>query len=230
LSIKAISISKTYFPGKKDHSMVEAVKEVSIDINEGSYTLIYGPTGSGKTTLLSLLAGIIKPTRGEVVLKNIHFSSSTDGKISWFRENYIGYIPQNMLLLMDQSVFHNVISPNIFLKYRIKHIKRKAVQILDHLGLKSKINLLPFELSGGEKRKVMIARALLKEPLYLFADEPVSELDDESTDSVLSLFSELQSKGSAVVIASHKPLKFKTLIDFYAIEDGKIKSHHRGKY
>jgi len=228
LSIKALSISKTYITVDKANPKVDAISDVSIDINEGSYTVIYGPTGSGKTTLLSILAGIIKPTSGEVVLKNIHLTLSSDWKISLFREKYIGYIPQNMLLMMDKSIFHNVISPNSFLSYKIKDLKKKTREILDYLGLGTKINRFPFELSGGERKKVMIARALVKDPLYLLADEPVSELDKESVKVVLRLFSELNNKGSAVVIASHIPLKLNTVVDYYAIEDGKIKTHHKG--
>lgn len=228
MSIKAISVSKIYQKPEISSQSVEAVKTISLDINEGSYTVILGPTGSGKTTLLSLLAGITKPTEGEIIFNNIHLSQSNDNKMSLFREQYIGYIPQNMLFIKDLTVLENILSPNSFLKRRMKQLKAYALYLLERLNLHQKAGFKPYELSGGENKKVMIVRALLKKPLFLLADEPVSELDNESVKDVMHLFHNINKEGSAIIIASHTPIHFKQKVDLYKMKNGQIKEYIRG--
>ncbi len=229
MSIKAISVSKIYQNPEIGSQSIEAVKDISLDVNEGSYTVIFGPTGSGKTTLLSLFLGITKPTGGEIVFNNIHLSQSNDNKISLFRERYIGYIPQNMLFIKDLTVLENILSPNSFLKRRMKQLKAYALYLLERLNLHEKAGFKPYELSGGENKKVMIARALLKKPLFLLADEPVSELDDESLKDVMYLFRDINKEGSAIIIASHTPIHFKKKVDFYKMKNGRITEYIRGE-
>jgi len=227
LSIKAISVSKTYTRGEEAAATITALRNVSIDINEGSYTFFSGATGSGKTTLLSLLAGIIYPSRGEVVFGNIHVPSARDEKISLFREQYIGYIPQDTLLVNELTVLENVLFPNMFLKRKAKDLRSRALSLLNRLELGRKKGARPFELSGGEMKKVMIARALVKSPLYLFADEPFSELDEESTERVTQLLDEQHEVGSAVVVACHTAISFIHRVDHYLLKKGKITDYRR---
>ena len=226
--VKVISVSKVYEGhGNKPH-IINAVENVSIDINEGSYTLIFGPTGSGKTTLLSLIAGIIYPTDGEIVFHNIHLSSSNDSKISLFRERYIGYIPQNTLFIKELTVLENILSPNSFLKRRMRKLKSYAFELLERLKLSEKAQARPFELSGGEVKKAMVIRALVKKPMFILADEPCSELDKESTKEVINLFNEEHERGSAVIIASHNPMQFKKRVDLYTMVRGQIIEYKKG--
>ncbi|UCB45987.1 MAG: ABC transporter ATP-binding protein [Spirochaetota bacterium] len=228
MSIRAQSVTKVYHHPMSGTTPVVAVKEISVDINEGSYTIIFGSTGSGKTTLLGLLAGIIKPTNGEIIFHNLHLSEVSDNAVSLFREQSIGYIPQNTLLMKDLTVLENILSPNVFLKKSIKQLKEYALMLLEQLNLLGKEDFKPGELSGGENKKVMIARALLKKPKYLFADEPVSELDDDTARSVLNLFTELHKEGSAVVIASHKPITRRYKTDLYTMESGQFQEYTTG--
>ena len=228
MSIKAISVSKVYSGSVNKRYKIDAVKNVSIDINEGSFIFISGPTGSGKTTLLSLLAGIMYPTHGEIVYGNIHVSTSKDNTISKFREEFIGYAPQNTLLIKELTVLENVLSPNSFYKRSIKELKSSAHHLLEKLKLINKKNCKPGELSGGEIKKVMIIRALVKKPLFIFADEPCSELDNESTDDIISLLYEQNRRGSAVIIASHNSMVLKENADFYTMEKGKITEYKKG--
>lgn len=228
MSIKLINVTKRYTNFPFHGPNVEAIRSVSMDINEGSYTCFVGPTGSGKTTLLCLLCGIIRPTGGDVVLNNIHVPKANDGEICQFRERYIGYIPQEIFLIRDLTVMENILSPNAFLNNSIRQLKINANYLLERLKLRDKASWMPSSLSGGEKKKLMIARALLKSPLYILADEPVSELDQASTETVLDLFHEYFKKGSAVVIASHKPLNLPREADIYTIQGGKVIYHRKG--
>lgn len=229
MAIKAIGISKTYYSPNSHSPVVEAAKQINLDINEGSNTFIYGPTGSGKTTLLSLLSGISKPTKGEVVFNNLHLSRSSDAQICSFREKNIGLVPQGIFLIDDLNVLENVLSPNTFLKRRLKELKNNAVELLNELGLHHKMYAKPLQLSGGEKKKLMIARALLKKPLFIIVDEPVSELDQKSTLQVTRLLAQFNKSGSAVVIASHKPVDLEGKVDRYSMDSGKIIEYIRGR-
>jgi putative ABC transport system ATP-binding protein len=214
----------------EDGNKVVAIENVSIDINEGSYTFLTGPTGSGKTTLLSLLAGIVRPTEGQIAFGVIHTPDAKDEQVSQFRERFIGYIPQDTLLLNELTVLENVLSPNVFLKKRMKDIKSRALSVLEGLGLASSAGRRPFELSGGEMKKVMIARALVKEPVYLFADEPFTELDEDSTHRLLGLFAELHDSGSAVVVASHAMRAVADDADHYVLEGGRIIDYRKEEH
>lgn len=227
MSIKAISVSKTYPQPSIPSKGIEAVKDISLDINEGSYTTLTGPTGSGKSTLLTLLAGIILPTGGEVVFNEIYLTRSREEKISQFRERHIGYVPQNPLFIRDLSVLENILSPNSFLKRNLKKMISYAMELLEILELEGKAKFFPHELSAGEKKMAMIIRALVKKPLYLLADEPIQELDEKTTARVLNLFDEQKRSGSAIFIVSHKPLPSKKGMDFYSMVDGCIKEYKK---
>lgn len=228
MSIKAQSVSKQYPSSVSGIPPVDAVYDISLDINEGSLTVVYGPTGSGKTTLLSLLAGISKPTSGEIIFGNLHCTETGDRPLSAFRERNIGYVPQRSMLIRDLSVLENVLSPNAFHTCRIKSLKSAAHTLLERLNLEKKAHRRPDTLSGGESRMVMIARATLTHPEFLFADEPIAELDKDSARIVLKLFSALRREGSAVVIASHQPLALGRNTDLYALQGGRITEHSRG--
>ena len=229
MAIKVIRVTKVYESSGNSTFKLHAVKNVSMDINEGSYTLLLGPTGSGKTTLLSLIAGIVEPTKGEIVFNNIYITSSNDSKISQFRERYIGYVPQTNLFIKELNVIENILSPNSFLKRQMRHLKTYAMEMLEKLNMDRKAGMKPFELSGGEMKKAMIVRALVKKPLFILADEPFSELDSGSAKSVMALLREQRKNGSAVIVASHNKLSFEKKFDLYTLAEGQvIKYEKRG--
>jgi putative ABC transport system ATP-binding protein len=231
VSIKLIRLSKFYHNPNAGESpkTVEALKNVNLDINEGACTVFYGATGSGKTTLLSLMAGIIKPTYGEIVLGSLHGSRAGDREITQFREDHIGYVPQETLLIRDLTVLENILSPNMFRTESRRMLKSKARELLERLGIGNKAFSKPHELSGGEKKKAMIVRALLKKPDYLLADEPVAELDRESATDIMKLFNEYNRGGTAVVVASHKKLQLRQRCDVYFMYEGQIVEYSGGR-
>jgi putative ABC transport system ATP-binding protein len=228
VSIKVIRLSKEFPSVHENERAVEALHNINLDINEGYTTIFYGSTGSGKTTLIQLACGILRPTYGEVVLNSIHMSRARDREITRFREEYVGYIPQETLLIRDLTVFENILSPNLFRNETRKTLRNRALELLEELDILHKQHAKPFQLSGGEQKKVMIARALLKRPKFILADEPVSELDSDSTNSVVRLFSEYRKKGSALVIASHKKLQMSHECDIYLLHKGQIVEYARG--
>ncbi len=227
MSIKVIKVTKT-FARQTGNEYVEAVRNLSLDINEGSLTLISGPTGSGKTTLLSLISGITRPTKGEIVLNTVHLTTSGDRAVSLFREHFIGFIPQDALLIHDLNIIENILFPNAFRREPIRHLKQRALGLIERLGISDKTTCFPFELSGGEKKKAMIARALIVSPPFIIADEPVSDLDYESANDILELFEEHKKNGSSVVVASHAPVAFREPYDIYRLDKGCIVSYRKG--
>lgn len=229
MSITAISVSKTYTTKGSRSPNTEALSNVSLDITPGTFTLIHGPAGSGKTTLLALLGGIISPTGGEIACDGVSLAGAADIELARFRELKVGYIPQTPALLEDLTLLENVILPNAFLARKVQELKSRAIRLLDCLGLRAKSGVKPPELSGNEKKKLMTARALVKDPPFLFADEPVAGLDDRSASAVLGLFSELQTRGSAVVIATNATLFLKPAPSTYRLSEGRIVEYRRGK-
>jgi putative ABC transport system ATP-binding protein len=228
VSLKLIKLSKFYKGNEGTPHVVEALKDVTLDINDGSCTIVYGPTGSGKTTLLSLMSGILTPTYGEIVLNNLHASRARDREITLFREKFIGYVPQEVLLIKDLTILENLLSPNLYGRVPRRMLRRGANELIERLNLTPKVHSKPHELSGGEKKKAMIARALLKNPRYLLADEPVSELDQDSANGIMKLFNEYRRRGTAVVMASHKKLQMRHGCDIYLMHKGQIMEYARG--
>jgi putative ABC transport system ATP-binding protein len=223
LSIKAISVSKTY-----SGPPVHAVKPTSIDINEGTFTLLCGPTGSGKTTLLAMLAGILSPSEGDVIFDTIRLSNRNDKKVSRFREQHIGFVPQARLFISELTVWENILSPHSFSSMSIKKLKSSALDLVERLGLAEKIHMRPFELSGGEIQKMMMTRALVKQPTYIFADEPCSELDNTAAGVIFKILDERKKQGAAVIVACHDHRPLRKNVDVYMMKDGKITDYRKG--
>jgi putative ABC transport system ATP-binding protein len=228
VSLKLIRLSKIYENTGESPPIIEALKNVTLDINDGTCTMFYGPTGSGKTTLLTLMAGIIQPTFGEIVLNSLHATRASDREVTQFREQHIGYIPQEILLIKDLTILENLLSPNLYRKVQKRALRRRANMLVERLNLGHKAHSKPHELSGGEKKKAMIARALLKDPHYLLADEPVSELDRDSAHDIMKLFNEYCRRGTAVIVASHKKLQIRRSSDIYLMHKGRIIEYARG--
>ena len=196
--IKVNNVSKKYTLKNRE---IFALKETSFSIEDNKLTVIYGKSGSGKTTLLNIMAGLLPPSNGSVLLDGVDPYLFGDKELSLFRNKNIGYIPQGTSSVSSLTVLENAMLPaNI---YEANDIKEKAVSLLKDLGLENLMDSYPAELSGGELRRVSIARAIINSPKMIFADEPTNDLDKENTEFVLKLLKEKSREGMSVVIVSH---------------------------
>lgn len=198
--LEAKSLKKKYKRGRQDFY---AVNDVNLQINEGDFIQIVGKSGSGKSTLLNLLTGLLTPEEGEIILKDRQYQSLTDKEISLIRNTEIGYIPQGYSALSNLTVMDNVRVPH-FLYQREGDAIERANKLLEQFKISHLAEEYPKSLSGGELRRVFIARALLNRPSILIADEPTSDLDMETTKEIMSLFQSIAEQGIAVVMVTHE--------------------------
>ncbi|POY35394.1 ABC transporter ATP-binding protein [Solitalea longa] len=171
-------------------------------VNSGEHWLMLGGSGTGKTTLLHIISGLLKPTEGNVNIEGTDLYSLKGADLDHFRGRNIGVIFQQPHLIKNLNVLNNVIAAQYFAG--LKEDKKRALEVLESLGLSSKTKSLPAELSQGQMQRVAIARAVVNHPKIVIADEPTSSLDDENTDSVLKLLEEQAERNKAtLVIATH---------------------------
>lgn len=194
------NVGKTY---KRGSRTVYAVKDVSLQVNRGDFVNIIGRSGSGKSTLLNLIAGMVTPSSGEISIRGENLSSKTDKDISYMRNQFMGFIPQGTATLPNLNVLDNVALP-FFLHSREGDPFGKAQVLLDLLGISDLSGAYPRELSGGEQRRTLIARALMNEPEILIADEPTGDLDIENTKEVMETFAKINERGTTVLLVSHE--------------------------
>lgn len=179
-----------------------AVDGVDLAVDEGDFLSVTGPSGSGKTTLLTLLAGLATPSEGEVLYLGRNIARLSDAELSRLRNREISFIPQGMGLLGNLTVRDNVRSPQIF-SADAGQGSGRADFLLDAMGLSDLADELPRNLSGGEIRRVSIARALFNEPSLVIADEPTNDLDPDNTRLVMDLLAAINGRGTGVVVVTH---------------------------
>lgn len=194
------SLSKEYMRRDK---MFHAVNNVDLAIHRGDFVSIIGRSGSGKSTLLNMVAGLLLPTSGCIRLEGTDIYTLEDDKISALRNARLGYIPQGAGALSSLTVFDNVRLP-YFLAKRQGNATGRAAFLLDEVGIAALADMLPSQLSGGELRRVLIARALMNEPDILIADEPTADLDLETTKEIMELFARLNKNGTTILIVTHE--------------------------
>ncbi len=178
-----------------------AVNNVNLTIGQNDFISIIGHSGSGKSTLLNLIAGLLNPTSGDILLDGKSIINLKDSEISEIRNKKIGYILQGQSLLPNLTVLENVKLP--FELLNNGNINEYALELLDKAGIKHLADSYPSTLSGGEAKRVSVVRALINKPEILLADEPTSDLDEENTEIIMKLFSEISKSGTAVLMVTH---------------------------
>ncbi|MCW8837811.1 MAG: ABC transporter ATP-binding protein [Thiovulaceae bacterium] len=208
------NINKSYKLGK--NNTVAALKDININIKEGSVVVLKGSSGSGKSSILSLVSAISKPTSGEVIVDNKQISKLSDRFASEYRLNNIGIVFQKYNLVEDISVEQNVILPLIPKNLDSDLVESKVDTALDMFGIKHYKNSTVKNLSGGEQQRVAIARAYINEPKIIIADEPTANLDEKLSLDFIEIIKDLKKQNKTVIIATHDPLFFNLdIVDKY---------------
>jgi len=183
----------------KDYGHIRAVDDVNLKIPSGDFTFIAGRSGSGKTTLLSMVAGLTKPTIGSVLINDADIWSLNDKELSTFRNKKIGFMFQGGYVIPTLSVIDNVMLPTVFRSVDFD-VYENSRKMLEKLGLSKSADQLPNELSGGERRRISIARALMNDPEIILADEPTAELDSETEVEIMRLLGEIHRMGNVTML------------------------------
>lgn len=201
--LRAEKVTRQYFRQNKGSNVFVAVQGTDFALHSGELIEIIGRSGSGKSTLLNMLAGLLEPTSGAVYLDDTDIYALSDGERSRFRNAHIGVIPQGQTGLHSLTVMENVLLP--FMMYGFETgAEDYAAELLGRVGIADLKNAYPNELSGGEMRRLAIARALVKKPEVLLCDEPTGDLDDENTQAVLRLLRQAADNGTAVLLVTHE--------------------------
>lgn len=191
---------------RKSYGSLEVLKGITLDISVGQITVITGASGAGKTTLLQIMGTLDKPDAGSVLYDDLDVTALSDRKLSAFRGNHIGFIFQSHQLLPEFTALENVMLPALLAGRKRKVAASKARELLGILGLTGRLEHKPASMSGGERQRVAVARALICGPDLVFADEPTGSLDSHNRDEICRLFLELQEKlGQGFVIVTHDP-------------------------
>ena len=214
--LEALNISKTF---KRREEDFYAVKNVDFSLSKGEFVFICGRSGSGKTTLLNLLAGLLNADSGTVLYNDKNIFDFSDNEKSFYRNEYIGFVPQTIGSLPNLSVLDNVRLPHFLFK-RDGDGKDRALFLLEIMGISGLKDELPKNLSGGETKRMLIARALMNSPTVLIADEPTSDLDASTTKDVMSALKSINSEGTAVIIVTHDNDILNSDIKTYTMSDG----------
>jgi putative ABC transport system ATP-binding protein len=218
--IKIVGLSKTYTVGEVE---VKALKSVDLSIDEGEFVAIMGASGSGKSTLMNLIGCLDKPTSGEYYLDGVNTSSFSKNDYARIRNQKIGFVFQGFNLLNRTSALENVELPLMYDRYeRIKEPAKKAIEVLERVGLGDRIHHEPNQLSGGQQQRVAIARALVNEPSLILADEPTGNLDSKMSVEVFSLFQKLNDEGITIVLVTHERDFAKFAKRIVELKDGKV--------
>ena len=216
--IKTENLSKSF---KRGSNTLFAVKNVNFTLEEGDFVNIIGRSGSGKSTFLNLLSGLLKPTEGKIFAKGKDMSDFSDREISKYRNEVIGFVPQSLGTLPNLNVLENVSLPYYLFK-RDESAYEKAAMLLDVMGILHLKDDFPKNLSGGELKRVLIARSMINSPELLILDEPTSDLDKNTTMEIMDLLKKINSKGTALIIVTHELDILKYGNTLCQMEDGSL--------
>ena len=209
----------------KKYGNLEVVKGVSLAIDAGEFVCLVGKSGCGKTTLLSLLSGLEKPTKGQVILNGKEINGASEDELALFRRENVGFIFQSFNLIPTLSAWENVALPLFPLKMTNEERRRRATELLEKMELGHRMDHLPSALSGGEKQRVAIARALINHPKIIFADEPIGNLDSGTGEAIMGILSRLhRDEGVAILMVTHELELAKTADRVIRMQDGEIMS------
>lgn len=222
MAMLEVSHLKKIYTSRFGGAQVEALHDVSFAVEQGEYTAVMGESGSGKTTLLNILAALDRPTSGTVLLDGKDFTKIKESQISAFRRDNLGFVFQDFNLLDTFSLEDNIYLPLVLMGMPYEQMQMRLKPIAGQLGISSLLKKYPYEVSGGQKQRAAVARALITNPRLVLADEPTGALDSRSSDELLSLFSDINLLGQTIVMVTHSTKAASNAGRVMFIKDGEV--------
>ena len=223
LEVKGLKkIYKTRFGGHAVEALIEALKNVNFTVEDGEYVAIMGESGSGKTTLLNILAALDRSTSGSVLLDGKDFSRIRESKAAEFRRDNLGFVFQEFNLLDTFTLEDNIYLPLVLAGKRWQEMHAMLQPIAGTLGIQKILKKYPYEVSGGQKQRAAVARALITSPRIILADEPTGALDSKSSDELLRLFGEVNRQGQTILMVTHSARAASRAGRVLFIRDGEV--------
>ncbi len=222
MSILDVSGLKKIYAARFGGNKVEALKNVNFSVEAGEYAAIMGESGSGKTTLLNILAALDKPTSGTVILDGQNLRDVKESAIAAFRRDHLGFVFQDFNLLDTFTLEDNIYLPLVLAGKNYKEMRGRLMPIADKLGISDLLKKYPYEVSGGQKQRAAVARAMITNPKLILADEPTGSLDSRSTDELLRLFAEVNRTGQTILMVTHSVKAASVANRVLFIKDGEV--------
>ena len=222
MSILEVNQVKKVYTTRFGSNKVMALKNVNFNIEQGEYTAIMGESGAGKTTLLNILAALDRPSSGSVILDGKDITRVKEREISEFRRDNIGFVFQDFNLLDTFSLEDNIYLPLVLAGKPYREMKERLIRLAAMLNITDILKKYPYEVSGGQKQRAAVARALITKPKLILADEPTGALDSKSSDDLLKSFREINSLGNTILMVTHSVKAASTADRILFIKDGEV--------
>lgn len=222
MTILEVTNLKKIYTSRFGLNQVQALSNVSFSVEEGEYVAIMGESGSGKTTLLNIIASLDRPTSGDVLLNGKSTNSIKEKELSAFRRNNLGFVFQDFNLLDTFSIQDNIFLPLVLSNETYFNMGEKLRPISHKLGINDILGKFPYEISGGQKQRAAVARALITQPKLILADEPTGALDSHSTDELLKLFKNINDEGHTILMVTHSVKAASHAKRVLFIKDGEV--------
>lgn len=222
MAILEVNNLKKVYTTRLGGNQVEALKNLSFSVEEGEYVAIMGESGSGKTTLLNILAALDKPTGGQVILNGKNIVDIREKEISAFRRENLGFVFQDFNLLDNFSLKDSIVLPLVLSGVDYKEMERRITPIAAQLGILDILGKYPYEVSGGQKQRAAVARALIIKPELVLADEPTGALDSKATEDLLTLFNKINERGQTILMVTHSTKAASHARRVLFIKDGEV--------
>lgn len=222
MAILEVNNVKKIYTTRFGSNKVQALSDVSFSVEEGEYVAVMGESGSGKTTLLNIIAALDKPTDGEVYLNGRRFSDIKEAEIAKFRREHLGFVFQEFNLLDNFSIKDNILLPLVLAGRQYHEMDKRLTPVARKLGISEILSKYPYEVSGGQKQRAAVARAIITDPQLILADEPTGALDSKSSDELLALFSSINNDGQTIIMVTHSVKAASNAGRVLFIKDGRV--------
>lgn len=222
MSLLSVQNLKKVYTSKLGTTCVTALKNVNFNVEEGEFIAIMGESGSGKTTLLNILASLDKPTAGKVILNGIETTSIKEKDLAAFRRDHLGFVFQDFNLLNTFNIKDNIFLPLVLQGKSLSMMQKRLAILASSLEIEDILLKYPYEVSGGQKQRTAIARALITSPDILLADEPTGALDSRTSEKILKIFENIEHKGQTILMVTHSAKAAAHASRVLFIRDGEV--------